>query len=156
MRNKLFLPFLLTLILFQTSCSLHSGSTYDRTEMGQPQSFSKGVIISVRDVEVKGTESGVGVAAGAAAGGLAGSQIGGDSTTHWIGAIFGAVFGGLIGSQAEEVVMQDNASEFLVQPDVGEPFAFVQVNEEDLKARERVLIINSDKMRIVRDQSAVK
>ena len=155
MRNKLILPFLSILILFQASCSLHSGSTYDRGEMGQPQSFTKGVIISVRDLTIKGTESGVGVAAGAAAGGLAGSQIGDDSTTSLIGAIGGAVVGGLVGAKAEEVVMQDSAVEFLVQPDVGEPFAFVQVNEEELKAGERVLIINSDKMRIVRDRSAV-
>ncbi len=156
MRNKLILPFLSILILFQASCfPLHSGSTYDRGEMGEPQSFTKGVIISVRDVTIKGTESGVGVAAGAAAGGLAGSQIGDDSTTSLIGAIGGAVVGGLVGAKAEEVVMQDSAVEFLVQPDVGEPFAFVQVNEEELKAGERVLIINSDKMRIVRDRSAV-
>lgn len=156
MRTKLILPFLITLVLFQTSCSLHSGSTYDRGEMGQPQSFSKGVIISVRDVAIKGTESGVGVVAGAVAGGLAGSTIGGNPTTSAIGAIGGAVLGGLIGSKAEEMVMQDNASELLIQPDVGEPFAFIQVNDEELKAGERVLIINSDKMRIVRDRSASK
>ena len=39
--------FLATLILSQTNCTLHSGSIYDRGEMGQPQNFSKGVIVSV-------------------------------------------------------------------------------------------------------------
>lgn len=156
MHKNLTLPFLVVLIFFIASCSLHSGSTYDRGEMGQPQSLSKGVIIAVRDVEIKGTESGAGVASGAVAGGLAGSTVGGNSTTSAIGAIGGAVLGGFIGSKAEQIIMSGNASELIVQPDIGEPFAFVQVNEEGLKAGERVLIISSDKMRIVRDQSASK
>ena len=58
-----------------SGCSLHSGSTYERGEMGAPSSFKKGVILSVRDVKIKGTESGVGAAAGAAAGGLAGPSL---------------------------------------------------------------------------------
>ncbi len=156
MPKKRTLLFLLALIFFQISCSLHSGSTYDRGEMGQPQSISKGVIISVRDVKIKGTESGVGVASGAVAGGLAGSTAGGNPTTSTIGAIGGALLGGLVGSKAEQMIMRGDASELLVQPDTGEPFAFIQVNEEVLKAGERVLIISSDKMRIVRDQSASK
>mgnify|MGYP004299783139 CR=1 FL=1 len=131
MRKKLILSFLATLIFLQTNCSLHSGSIYDREEMGQPQNFSKGVIVSVRDVSIKGTQSGV-------------------------GAVSGAVVGGLVGAKAEEIVMGNNASEFIIQPDIGEPFTFVQVNEEKLKAGERVLIINSDKIRIVRDQAATK
>ena len=85
----------------------------------------------MRDVKIKGTESGV-------------------------GAVSGAVVGGLVGAKAEEIIMGNNASEFIIQPDIGEPFTFVQVNEEKLKAGERVLIINSDKIRIVRGQAATK
>ena len=156
MRKKLILSFLATLIFLQTNCSLHSGSIYDREEMGQPQNFSKGVIVSVRDVSIKGTQSGVGAVSGAVAGGLAGSKASTEPTISAIGAIGGAVVGGLIGAKAEEIVMGNNASELIIQPDIGEPFTFVQVNEEKLKAGERVLIINSDKIRIVRDQAATK
>ena len=148
--------FLITLAFSQTSCSLHSGSTYDREEMGQPQSFSKGVIISVRNVKIKGTESGVGIVSGAVMGGLAGSQVGSNDATSAIAAIGGALVGGLIGSTAEEMVMKDSAAEFAIQPDIGEPFTFIQENEEELKSGERVLIINSDKMRIIRDQTMKK
>ena len=94
MFKRYMLFFLITLVLSQTSCSLHSGSTYDREEMGQPQSFSKGVIISVRNVKIKGTESGVGVISGAVVGGLAGSQVGSNDATSAIAAIGGAVVGG--------------------------------------------------------------
>jgi len=156
MLKKYVLPFLTTIILLQAGCSLHSGSTYERGEMGQPQSFSKGVIVSVRDVKIKGTESGVGAVSGAVMGGLGGSKVSEDPTISAIGAIGGAIVGGLAGAKAEELIMRDNASEFIIQPDVGEPFTFTQVNEEELKVGERVLIINSDKMRIVRDGAANK
>tara|TARA_B100001245_G_C22767549_1_gene371138 strand:- start:42 stop:356 length:315 start_codon:yes stop_codon:yes gene_type:complete len=64
--------------------SLHSGSVYGSEEMGSPTYFKKGIILSVRDVVIKGTESGVGVAAGAATGGLAGSTLGGNTVPgHW-------------------------------------------------------------------------
>ena len=139
--------------LLLTGCSLHSGSVYDRNEMGQPQTFSKGIILSVRDVKVKGTESGVGTVAGAAAGGLAGSMLGGNPTTRAIGAIGGAVVGGLAGTVGEEAVMSGSASEIIIQPDHGEPYSVIQVNDEELRAGERVLIFESGQTRVVRDQT---
>ena len=156
MLKKYVLPFLATIILLQTGCSLHSGSTYERGEMGQPQSFSKGVIISERNVTVKGTESGVGAVSGAVMGGLGGSKVSDDGAISAIGAIGGAIVGGLVGAKAEELIMRDNASEFIIQPDVGEPFTLIQVNDEELKAGDRVLIINSDKIRVTKDQTQGK
>ncbi|MBT3514240.1 MAG: hypothetical protein HOB32_03730 [Nitrospina sp.] len=149
-RNYL-LFFLSIFIFFQTSCSLHSGSTYERGEMGQPQSFSKGVIISERNVTVKGTESGVGAISGALMGGLGGSTVSDNGPVSAIGAIGGAIIGGMVGAQAEELIMKNEASEFIIQPDAGEPFTLIQINDEKLKAGDRVLIINSDKIRITKD-----
>ena len=147
MLKKYLLPFLSLLIFLQTSCSLHSGSTYDRAEMGQPQSFGKGIIISERNVTVKGTESGVGAVSGAVIGGLGGSTVSDDGAISAIGAIGGAIIGGMVGAKA---------SEFIIQPDVGEPFTLIQVNDEKLKAGDRVLIINSDKIRVTKDQTLGK
>jgi outer membrane lipoprotein SlyB len=64
--------------------SLHSGSVYESGEMGSPTYFKKGVILSIRDVVIKGTESGVG---GAAELGwrLAGSTLGGNTATRALG-----------------------------------------------------------------------
>ena len=153
MSKKFVLPFLLILIFLQTSCSLHSGSAYDRGEMGQPQSFSKGVIISERNITVKGTESGVGAVSGAVMGGLGGSKVSDDGAISAIGALGGAIVGGMVGAKAEELIMKGNASEFVIQPDVGEPFTLIQVNDEELKAGDRVLIINSDRIRVTKDQT---
>ena len=156
MSRKYVLPFLLLLIFLQTSCSLHSGSTYDREEMGQPQNFSKGVIISERNVTVKGTESGVGAVSGAVLGGLGGSTVSDDGPISAIGAIGGAIVGGMVGAKAEELIMRDNASEFIIQPDVGDPFTLIQINDEKLKTGDRVLIINSDKIRVTKDNAQKK
>jgi len=43
-----------------------------------------------------------------------------------------------------------------VQLDKGDPYAIVQINKEELKAGERVLIIESGKLRIVRDKTSKK
>ena len=148
--GKILTVFLLMVLVF-SGCSLHSGSTYERSEMGSPEYFKKGVILSVREVEIKGTGSGVGAAAGATAGGLAGSTLGGNTATRALGALGGAVVGGLVGHATENLITGGTASEFIIQPDKGEPYAIVQVNDQELKAGERVLIMDSGKVRVVRD-----
>ena len=152
--NKV-IPFML-LLGFLSGCSLHSGSSYEQGEMGAPAYFKKGVILSVRDIKIKGKESGVGAVAGAATGGLAGSTLGDNTATRALGALGGAVIGGLVGNTAENLITGGNASEFIVQPDKGEPYSLVQVNDEGLKSGERVLIIESEKLRIVRDNTTAK
>jgi outer membrane lipoprotein SlyB len=154
--KKYVLPFLSLLIFLQTSCSLHSGSTYDREEMGQPQSFGKGIIISERNITVKGTEYGVGAVSGAVMGGLGGSTVSDDGAISAIGAIGGGIIGGMVGAKAEELITRDNASEFVIQPDVGESFSLIQVNDEKLKTGDRVLILNSDKIRVTKDHTQGK
>ena len=50
-------------------------------------------------------------------------------------------------------LVRSPATEFVVEPDVGEPFLFVQYNEEQLKAGERVLLLEeTGKLKIVRDR----
>ena len=156
MLKKFLLTLIWLFIFLQMNCSLHSGSTYDRGEMGQPQSFSKGVIISKRNVTVKGTESGIGAVSGAVMGGLGGSKVSENDAVSAIGAIGGAIVGGMVGAKAEELIMRDNASEFIIQPDVGDPFTLIQINDEKLKTGDRVLIINSDKIRVTKDSAQIK
>ena len=52
-----------------------------------------------------------------------------------------------------ERLIRSSATEFLVEPDVGKPFLFVQYNEEQLKAGERVFLLEeTGKIKIVRDR----
>ena len=143
--------------------SLHSGSVYGSEEMGSPAYIKKGIILSIRDVVIKDNElryvPGVGAIAGAGVGGLVGSTLGGNSATRALGGCGGAVIGGIVCDKAEDVLRgarDGYASEFIVQPDKGDPYAIVQVNNEELKVGERVLIIESGKLRIVRDKTSKK
>ena len=158
LRIKKNLTFLIFISLL-AACSLrsgHSGSTYEHRELGSPTYFKKGFILSVRDVKIKGTDSGVGAVAGAAAGGWAGSTLGGNTATRALGGLGGAVIGGIVGHTTENLITGGNASEFIIQPDEGEPYSIVQINDEQLKKGERVLILESGKLRIVRDKNAIK
>ena len=58
-----------------------------------------------------------------------------------------------MGHATEHFITSDDASEFIIQPDEGEQYSIVQVNDEGLKKGERVLIMDSGKVRIVRDQN---
>ena len=86
-------------------------------------------------------------------GGLGGSTVSDNGAISAIGAIGGAIVGGMVGAKAEELIMRGDASEFVIQPDVGESFTLIQVNDEELKAGDRVLIISSDKIRVTKDQT---
>ena len=57
----------------------------------------------------------------------------------------------------KEVDVRSFATEFVIEPDGSETFIFVQYNEEQLKAGERVLLLKeNNKIRIVRDRSVSK
>ena len=57
----------------------------------------------------------------------------------------------------KEVDVRSFATEFVIEPDDSETFLFVQYNEEQLKAGERVLLLKENsKIRIVRDRSVSK
>ena len=57
----------------------------------------------------------------------------------------------------KEVDVRSFATEFVIEPDGSETFIFVQYNEEQLKAGERVLLLKeNNKIRIVRDRKVSK
>ena len=57
----------------------------------------------------------------------------------------------------KDVDIRAFATEFVIEPDSSETFIFVQYNEEELKAGERILLLKENsKIRIVRDRYASK
>lgn len=129
----------------------HSSSTYSRQQMGRAATVTHGVIVSMREVDIKGTESGIGATSGAAAGAIGGSYAGGTGRTTALGVIGGAVAGGVVGALAEGEVTKTKATEFLIKEENGDLIAIVQLNDQDLKPNEKILIMRMDKIRIVRD-----
>ena len=131
MSRKLVFTFLMPFALFQISCGPHthikihdSNTVYGVNVLGESRSFTKGRIVSARDVQIEWQEPEK------------------DTTGKETG---------------KEVGVTSFASEFVIEPDIGETFIFVQYNEEQLKAGERVLLLKeNNKIRIVRDRSVSK
>ncbi|MEO2043183.1 MAG: pentapeptide repeat-containing protein [Nitrospinaceae bacterium] len=154
MRRYYKLVLLITLVFSFAACATNPAGEVGQGEIGQPQSFRKGIILSIGDVNVKGENTRIGAVAGAVAGGLAGSKVSKDKTNRAIGVIGGAILGGLFGSKIEESFAGGKAIQFIVKPDNEEPFSLIQSNSEKLKVGERVLILEGSKTRITRDQTS--
>jgi outer membrane lipoprotein SlyB len=129
----------------------NTGKTYSQQQLGNTASVESGTIVSSREVNVAGTNSGIGTVAGAGAGAVAGSALGRSTRTNILGGIGGAVLGGIIGHGVEDMATRGKATEFVVQRADGSTFAVVQTNEDNLQPGERVLIVSGDKTRLSRD-----
>lgn len=135
MCKKLIPSFLGALVLFQLGCSnslvqYHGTTVYGLDVIGQPQSFTKGKIVSARDVQIQ-----------------CGQELQACQYPH-----LKAKDSQKEPNQVVDVV--STGTEFVIERDVGEPFLFVQFNEEQLKTGERVLLLKeNDKTRIVRNRA---
>lgn len=126
MSRKLVFIFLMQFVFFQISCGPHthikihdSNTVYGVNVLGQSKVFTRGKIISARDVQIKWQEH---------KRDTAGNKM------------------------REKVEVRSFATEFVIEPDAGETFLFVQFNEEILKEGERVLLLKeNNKIRIIRD-----
>jgi outer membrane lipoprotein SlyB len=129
----------------------YTGTTYSGYEVGQPAAVDRGVIVSARDVEVRGPNSGVGTVVGAGTGAVAGSYIGHGGRGSFLGAIGGAVVGGIVGTAVEDAATRGYATEFVIQRSDGAQFSVVQTNEDRLQVGERVVVIYGAQTRLARD-----
>ncbi|MGE0152580.1 MAG: glycine zipper 2TM domain-containing protein [Reyranellaceae bacterium] len=129
----------------------NTGKTYSQRQLGNTSSVETGTIVSAREVNVEGSNTGIGTAVGAGAGAVAGSALGTKTRTNILGAIGGAVLGGIIGHGVEDMATRGKATEFVVQRADGSTFAVVQTNEDNLQPGERVLIVSGDRTRLARD-----
>ncbi len=129
----------------------NTGKTYSQKQLGNTASVETGTIVSSREVNVAGSNTGVGTVVGAGAGAVAGSALGHKTRTNILGAIGGAVLGGVIGHGVEDIATRGKATEFVVQRADGSTFAVVQTNEDNLQPGERVLVVSGDKTRLTRD-----
>lgn len=126
-----------------------SPDVYSRDEVGSKVDIQEARVISVRDVRIEGTRSGVGAVAGAAAGGIGGSYAG-KGRGGAIGAIAGAVLGGLLGAAMEGAVSGSEGVEYLVELDNGETVAVVQPKGGDpLKPGDPALLVYGHHIRVV-------
>lgn len=124
-------------------CSTTSPDVVSRSEAQRLATVTDATVLSVRDVVVDGSQSGVGAATGAIVGGVAGSSVGGSREAVAVG-VLGAVVGGVIGNVAERAATREEAVEVLVQLKNGERRSVVQAKgSEKLAPGDAVILVNN-------------
>ena len=101
-----------------------SGTVYDRSHVGRSMTVDTGDVISVRDVQVSGRTTIIGVGGGGLVGGAAAS--GGSGVGGAVASAAGAVTGAVLGEAVEEVATRRRAQEITVKLTNGDTVAVVQ------------------------------
>lgn len=141
------------LLMALAACSPQGSNTYARSDMGRVATVMKGKILSMRGVNITGTQSGLGAGAGALAGGVGASGIGNGGRSNAVAAVGGAVVGGIAGAVVEETMTNSTAMEFIVQQENGQTIAVVQTNDDQLAVGDKVLVLRSGTARLIRDNT---
>jgi outer membrane lipoprotein SlyB len=134
----------LLVVLGLAGCaSSNSGGVYSRDETRQMQTVKQGVVESVRQVKIEGTDSKIGAVAGGVVGGVAGTGLG-KGKGEIITGVLGAVAGAVAGSAAEEVLTRKDGVEITVKLNDGSLVAIVQeAAGEEFHPGEKVRLLQS-------------
>jgi outer membrane lipoprotein SlyB len=142
--RKLILVLPLVLIagsaLLSSCASSRSAQVYSRDQARQEMRVNYGTVREVRDVQIEGTQSGVGAIAGGVTGGVLGSMVGG-GRGRVVGAVIGALGGAAGGHLAEEAITRKNGLEITVELDTGEMVTVVQEADMQFYSGERVRLL---------------
>jgi outer membrane lipoprotein SlyB len=134
-----------------SGCAPASTSTYTEGQIGRAATVMHGKVLAIRDVSLQGDNSGAGGVAGAVAGGAAGTMVSSNPALAVAGAAGGALVGGVAGVVAEDAFRREGGVELIIQQENGQTIAVAQTNEQVLKVGDPVLVLRSDKVRVIRD-----
>ena len=133
----------LLLAVFMAGCATsNSGSVYSREDTRQVQHIKMGVVESVRQVQIEGTEGLVGAVAGGAVGGAVGNTVG-KGTGRTLATVVGAVAGALAGKAVEGEVTKKDGLEITVKLDDGSLVAIVQEADEQFHPGDKVRLLEN-------------
>jgi len=145
-------PLAMCLVLALQGCATSSPDVIQRGDAQRLSSVEDAVVLSVRAVQVEGSQSGTGAAAGGVVGGLAGYGAGGSQREGQIIGILGAAAGAVAGNVIERSATRENAYEILVQLKSGDRRAIVQAKGEEVFAPGDavILITSGGKVRVTK------
>eukprot|EP01035_Chromulina_nebulosa_P060685 gene60685-83013_t len=106
-----------------------SGTVYDRRQAGRSMTVEAGDVVGVRDVEISGRNTVIGVGGGAVVGGAAAS--GGTGVGGAVVQAAGMVGGAILGEAVEEGVTRKRAQEIMIKTSKGNTIAVVQEVDKD-------------------------
>jgi len=118
----------------------HSSNTYSRSEAGKVQTVEDGEVIFIREVQVEGSKSGLGMVAGGIMGYAVGNTVGGGSGKT-LARAGGTVAGAAAGAAVEEKASREIALEITVQLDNGKVVAVVQSMDEKFEEGDKVRVL---------------
>jgi outer membrane lipoprotein SlyB len=125
MKTKLPLFALVLGALAVAGCTFPSrSSVYDRSAAGRSMSVDTGDVVAVREVQVSGRSTIVGVGGGGLMGSAAAS--GGSGVGGAVVQAAGTIGGAIVGEAVEEVATRKNAQEIMVKLSNGDTIAVVQ------------------------------
>ncbi len=130
-------------LLTATGCTFPSrGSIYDRNSAGRSMSVDTGDVVSVRDVQISGRNTIVGVGGGAIMGGAVAS--GGSGVGGAVVQAAGTVGGAILGESVEEVATRRWAQEIMIKLSNGDTIAVVQEFKKEgrINVGERVQVLH--------------
>jgi len=133
-------------------CSTSSPDVIQRGDAQRLSRVEDGVILSVREVTVDGSQSGMGAAVGGVTGAVAGASRGGSSAeSNVIGLLVGTA-GAVAGNAIERMATREQATELLIQLKGGERRAVVQAKGEQVLAPGDavILVTTGGKVRVTK------
>jgi outer membrane lipoprotein SlyB len=133
------------------ACATSSPDVVRRDEAQRQSVVYDAVLLSIREVKIDGSQSGVGGAAGAVAGGVAASTVGKGRGSD-VAAVLGAIAGAAVGNAMERSGTTEDAEELLLQFSNGERRTIVQGKGQDqLRPGDAVIVIQTgQRFRVVR------
>lgn len=140
------------LVLILGACASSSPDVIQRGDAQRMSRVEDGVVLSVRNVVVEGSQSGIGAAVGGVTGAVAGATRGGSSAESSVIGLLVGVAGAVAGNAVERMATREDAVEVLVQLKGGERRAVVQAKgEQSLMPGDSVILVTTGgKVRIAK------
>jgi outer membrane lipoprotein SlyB len=143
MKPNLSLIIVTAAVLLSAACTFPSSRrTVPASQAGVMQNIETGTVQSVRQVNIEGQRTNLGMYGGGLVGGAAASGIG-RGVGSAIASATGAVGGAIVGQATEEAVTRKNAQEIVVRLDDGRSVVVTQAIDGGLfREGDRVRILN--------------
>lgn len=134
--------FVLLLAMLGAGCSSQSGSVYSTSQARVVHRVEYGTVTAVRQVQIQGEQSGLGVLGGAVMGGVLGSTMGA-STGRTLAILGGSLAGAAAGAAGEQALKDKNGLELTVKMEDGSTVSIVQEADEYFAAGDRVRVLTA-------------
>jgi outer membrane lipoprotein SlyB len=140
------------LVMGLAACASSSPDVIQRGDAQRMSQVEDGVVLSVRNVVVDGSQSGIGAAVGGVTGAVAGASRGGSNAESNVIGLLVGVAGAAAGNAIERLATREDAVEVLVQLKHGERRAIVQSKgEQALTPGDAVILVTTGgKVRIAK------